>query len=64
MPELVDRLGEIPRDRPVYVVCRAGFQSRVAARLLGRAGFSPVYVVEGGVTAWVARGYPVERGGP
>jgi hydroxyacylglutathione hydrolase len=60
--ELPDRLAELPRDRPIYTICATGYRSSVAAGLLRHAGFRDVTWVGGGVPAWEAAGYPVERG--
>jgi hydroxyacylglutathione hydrolase len=60
--ELPDRLAELPRDRPIYTICATGYRSSVAAGLLRQAGFRDVTWVGGGVPAWEAAGYPVERG--
>jgi len=56
-----DRVGEFPKDQPVYVFCRSGNRSLVAARTLVEAGFSDVRNVEGGMIAWAAAGLPVQR---
>jgi glyoxylase-like metal-dependent hydrolase (beta-lactamase superfamily II)/rhodanese-related sulfurtransferase len=55
---LLDRLGEIPRDRDVVIHCQTGHRSSVAASLLQRAGFSRVTDLAGGWVAWCARNEP------
>ncbi|HWP34476.1 MAG TPA: MBL fold metallo-hydrolase [Thermodesulfobacteriota bacterium] len=59
--ELPARLGEVPADRPVAVVCSSGYRSSVAASLLARAGRRRVASVLGGTGAWQALGYPMVR---
>lgn len=59
--ELRRRRGEIPRDRPVYVVCQAGVRSRKAQRRLRELGFHDVWNIEGGLRAWQAAGFGVKR---
>ncbi len=39
LPELRDRLGELPRDREINVVCRSGQRAYYATRLLLQNGF-------------------------
>ena len=56
--ELATRLEEIPRDRPVYTVCRSGFRSLRAAQFLKQLGFSHVLNVAGGTEAWLEAGKP------
>ena len=54
MRELPARLGELPRDRDLVVVCHHGVRSLFAARFLAGSGFSPVFNLTGGVEAWAA----------
>lgn len=56
--ELTRRVDEIPRDRPVLVVCGSGYRSSVAASYLRRAGHDDVVNLAGGMTAWSAAGLP------
>ena len=53
---LVDRLAEIPRDRPIVTQCQLGGRSAIAASLLRRAGFQDVRNLTGGLDAWSAAG--------
>ncbi len=45
--ELRDRLGEIEKDRPVYVVCQSGLRGHVACRILLQNGYD-CYNLSGG----------------
>lgn len=49
--ELQHRLGEVPSDRPVVVVCRSGNRSARAAEMLIEAGHQPLNLL-GGMGAW------------
>jgi hydroxyacylglutathione hydrolase len=60
--DLPDRLAALPRDAEILTICASGYRSSVAASLLRQAGFKHVSWVSGGVPAWSAAGYPVERG--
>jgi hydroxyacylglutathione hydrolase len=60
--DLPDRLEELPRDRPIAVVCASGYRAAVGASLLARAGFRDVAWVSEGLPAWRAAGLPVETG--
>lgn len=60
--DVPERLGELPRDRPILAICASGYRSSVAASLLRGAGFENVTWVSGGVPAWRAAGFPVEIG--
>lgn len=52
----------LPRQGPVYVLCRSGNRARTAALRLTQLGFEDVRVLPGGLMAWAADGRPVERG--
>lgn len=51
----------LPKDEPVYVICRSGNRSLVAAEALVDAGFEDVRNVDGGMIAWQSSGRPVAR---
>ena len=61
LEELRTRLGELDpaRLRPVRLVCRTDRRSTEAASILAGAGFADARVVQGGMTAWRAKGWPV-----
>lgn len=52
LPELIDRARELDASKPVLAYCRSGNRSRSAAALLLTEGFSKVYSLDGGITAW------------
>jgi rhodanese-related sulfurtransferase len=51
---------ELAADSPVYVICRSGNRSRTASETLVSLGFTQVFNVDGGVTAWMQAGLPME----
>lgn len=58
---------EIPRRYPdrnqaITVTCPDGRQSIFAAHALARVGYFNVSVLQGGVRAWTAEGFSIERG--
>jgi hydroxyacylglutathione hydrolase len=59
---LPERLAELPRGRPIAVVCASGYRASVGSSLLEAAGFTDVAWVADGVPAWRAAGYEVEQG--
>jgi rhodanese-related sulfurtransferase len=59
--ELELRVGEVPRDRPVLVICHSGQRSLAAAAYLRRLGYPDVSNVDGGTAAWLERGFPVTQ---
>ncbi|WP_240550143.1 rhodanese-like domain-containing protein [Candidatus Roseilinea sp. NK_OTU-006] len=59
--ELTGRLNEVPKDRPVVVVCRSGNRSQVGRNILKQAGFTAVTSMDGGMRAWRNAGLPVTQ---
>lgn len=59
--ELPARLNEVPRDKPVVVVCRSGNRSQTGRDILLRAGFTTVTSMDGGMRAWRNAGLPVTQ---
>jgi len=62
LDQLAGRLGELPRDREIVVVCRSGNRSQQGRDILLSAGFSQVTSMAGGLKAWQAAGYPTVSG--
>lgn len=58
VPTVVDGL---PRDQPVYVICRSGSRSLNAASFLRQQGIDAINVA-GGTLAWLAADLPVTVG--
>lgn len=56
------RVGELPADRPLMVICHVGGRSAAVAGYLARAGRTDVVNVAGGMEAWEQAGLPVLRG--
>jgi adenylyltransferase/sulfurtransferase len=55
LPELPQRLGELPKDREILVHCKSGMRSAKAVQLLKENGFSKVANIQGGILAWSER---------
>ena len=59
---LPDRLADLPRDRPIAVICEAGFRASIGTSLLRASGFDDASWVGAGFPAWRDAGLPVETG--
>jgi sulfur dioxygenase len=59
---LAEKAGEVPKDRPIVTVCRAGGRSAQALVILQRAGFADVANLAGGMLRWRAQGLRVAGG--
>ena len=64
MSQLGARLEEIPRDRPLLVMCAVGGRSARVTGFLRQQGWEDVGNVAGGIEAWQRAGLPVRRGTP
>lgn len=60
--EILQHLGEIPRNRPVVVYCDAGFKGSLAASLLSRNGYPDVTNLLGGMNGWEQAGFETVMG--
>ncbi len=61
MGQLTSRLSELPRDRPIYLICASGNRSLSTAGYLLRAGYDAHSVI-GGTGAWARAGHPIVMG--
>ena len=61
MRQVPARLGELPRDRHLLVICHHGDRSRRVAGYLRSQGFPAVSNVQGGMAAWAERLDPAMR---
>jgi rhodanese-related sulfurtransferase len=52
MGEVPQRLGELPRDREIVVMCHGGVRSLRVAQFLAQNGFSRLANLTGGIHAW------------
>ncbi|MFC4410748.1 sulfurtransferase TusA family protein [Chungangia koreensis] len=53
--ELEDRMDELKKDQDIYVVCRTGNRSDMAAQKLAEKGFAQVYNVVPGMSKWTGQ---------
>lgn len=51
---LLERIGEVPTDRPVVVHCESGYRSAMAMGILERHGLTNATHMVGGIAAWGA----------
>ena len=58
--QLASRIGELPRDRRMWVHCAGGYRSSIGASLLQLAGFDRLVELAGGLAAWEATKLPLQ----
>lgn len=61
MSQLMDRISEIPTDKPVNIMCHSGQRSLYAVKFLEQAGHENPKSMAGGIVAWVQSGKPITR---
>lgn len=63
MRELGRRLHEIPTDpaKPVLLICNTQNRSRATLRALRERGYGHVLYVNGGMSEWARRGWPMVK---
>lgn len=60
--ELPKKIDEVPKDKPVHVVCGSGYRSSIASSVLANGGLKNITNVIGGMGAWNAQNLPTTRG--
>jgi len=60
LPELLDRIDEVPKEGLIVVQCQSGSRSSIAASVLLSRGRRQVGNLVGGLSAWTGAGFPVE----
>jgi hydroxyacylglutathione hydrolase len=56
---LLDRIGEVPKTKPVVVQCQSGSRSSIGASLLGARGIDRAINLIGGINEWRKAGLTV-----
>ena len=57
-PVILERCDELPRDRRLVLVCRAGGISQATCEQLAKQGFRQLANLRGGMQAWKEAGLP------
>jgi rhodanese-related sulfurtransferase len=58
----MNRVEDLPSDRPILVICHTGARSAAVTAYLIRAGRGDVSNVAGGMVAWERAGLPIRHG--
>jgi len=54
-----DDLASLPRDQIYLIYCRTGNRTGQALQVMEELGFEQVYDMGGGISQWMAAGYPI-----
>ena len=63
LADLAGRVGELGKfkEKPVIITEKSGIRAGAASRVLRDAGFTSVFLLKGGLTAWQQASLPVEK---
>ena len=62
LDEIMAGKAELPRDKPLLLVCDVGGRSYAAGLFLLKDGYARLYNLRGGIAAWQRHGMAVESG--
>jgi rhodanese-related sulfurtransferase len=63
-PRFPDNLAALDKAKPYFLYCAAGVRSHRAFDMMKAQGFTRVFELEGGITAWEAASLPVATDDP
>lgn len=52
---------DLPKDKPILLVCAVGGRSYMAGQVLSKQGYQEVYNLSGGVKGWYKAGLPITQ---
>ena len=52
-------MNNFPKNKPIFVYCKSGKRSSMAAVKLSKLGFKQIYDLEGGILNWIKNDYEV-----
>jgi thioredoxin len=55
------QLGNLDKEKPVFIYCAIGGRSWDAAKMMGEMGFKEVYDLKGGIIVWKIKNYDVVK---
>ena len=58
--EIERRVNEVPKNRPILVLCAVGSRSNLVAGFLANKGYGEVYNLTDGLVGWYRNGYPLD----
>ena len=53
-------IDKLDPEKPTYVICQTGYRSSLASSILENAGFTKIFNVAGGTSAWIENGLETE----
>ena len=59
-PQFKNEISKLDKDKTYFIYCAVGGRSSGARRVMNQMGFNKVYDLQGGISAWLSQGMPVE----
>ncbi len=59
--DITNKLGSLPKDKPIIVVCERGRSAVGVVNTLKSNGYDEVYCLQGGLAAWIEAGMPLAK---
>jgi len=59
LQKLEEQYLQIPKKKPLILVCAIGFSSEKAAKILLKKGLKQLFILQGGILAWSDEGLPI-----
>lgn len=59
--ELEDRLNELSKEDELFIYCRTGNRSTNSVNILKANGYTKIFHLKDGITAWIQAGYPTVK---
>ncbi|PLX19134.1 MAG: rhodanese-like domain-containing protein [Salinivirgaceae bacterium] len=60
MSTIMQNIDEIPKFKPLIIVCKEGIRSVKVVNLLNMQGFENVYNLDGGIITWKKKNLPID----
>lgn len=60
-PDFKDQLAKLDKKAKYLLYCRTGHRTGVTLGIMKNMGFTDIHDIDGGITAWIAAGWPVVK---
>ncbi len=60
-PDFKERLAKLDKNAKYLLYCRTGHRTGITLGVMKNMGFTDIHDIEGGITAWIAAGWPVVK---
>lgn len=57
----LEKVNSFDKSKPIYVYCKSGYRSGIAAKQMAESGFKEVYELKNGIINWVRNNNEIEK---